>query len=88
MQGCVPVIDHRGWSQLPFARLLNYSRFAIRMDRRNSIVQLLRALDTDDYTAKREGVTSAKRWFDYARVREWVSPYTLIRHEIGAKWTR
>ena len=74
--GCVPVFVSDDWRELPFASILNYSAFSVRVHERElvatdgaaALVHELRATVSDSrYEQLAAGLADARDYFDYAR---------------------
>lgn len=74
--GCVPVFVIDEWRELPFARVLDYSLFSVRVRPRSLLCsgcaagfvsRLNHTLDDGTYEKLAAGVESARDFFDYAR---------------------
>jgi hypothetical protein len=85
MNGCIPVIDDYDWKYQPFFTYLNYSKFAIRGF--HNITRLQQQLAWLSYDEMYKNLMDAQRWFDYTRIREKVSPYSLILSSIQEIWS-
>ena len=84
MNGCIPVIEYHDWRYQPFFTYLNYSKFAIRGF--HDITRLQQQLAQVSYDDMYRNLVEAQNWFDYTRMNDKVSPYSLILSSIQELW--
>ena len=84
MNGCIPVIEYYDWRYQPFFTYLNYSKFAIRGF--HNISRLQQQLAQVSYDDMYQNLVEAQNWFDYTRIYDTVSPYSLILSSIQELW--
>ena len=87
MQGCVPVIDHMSWRHMPFFEFLNYSKFVVRMPKTLNVKQVFENIQKANYTEYKTNLDEARKWFDYGRHDEVVSPYKIIWTKVNEMWS-
>ena len=85
MNDCIPIIEHYSWNHLPFFKYLNYSKFAIRMEKKWSMSHLVSAIEGSDYAQMLDNLKKAQLWFDYTR-HDFMSPHTLIWNAVYDIW--
>lgn len=85
MNDCIPIVEHYSWNHLPFFKYLNYSKFAIRMEKKWSMSHLVSALEGRDHAQMLDNLKKAQLWFDYTR-HDFISPHTLIWNAVHDIW--
>ena len=85
MNDCIPIVEHYSWTHLPFFKYLNYSKFAVRMEKKWSMSRLVSEIEGRDYAQMLDDLKKAQLWFDYTR-HDFMSPHTLIWNAVHDIW--